>query len=163
MIRIKVNPNSDFVLKQLANTQLKAQFGLNVVAIQRGMQLMVSPNRQELVLPGDELLVLGTDDQIEKVRRKIESPSRDLDASKHISNYQLRHLKLEPVSPLIGKMIKASGIREEFESVIVGIEHQGQRILNPAADWFLSQGDLIWVVGKADRVEALSRMVQAPS
>ena len=147
LIRIKVNPNSDFVLKQLANTQLKAQFGLNVVAIQRGMQLMVSPNRQELVLPGDELLVLGTDDQIEKVRRKIESPSRDLDASKHISNYQLRHLKLEPGSPLIGKMIKASGIREEFESVIVGIEHQGQRILNPAADWFLSQGDLIWVVG----------------
>jgi CPA2 family monovalent cation:H+ antiporter-2 len=163
LIRIKVNPNSDFVLKPLANTQLKAQFGLNVVAIQRGMQLMVSPNRQELVLPGDELLVLGTDDQVEKVRKKIENPSRNLDASKHISNYQLRHLKLEVGSSLIGKMIKTSGIREDFESVIVGVEHQGQRILNPAADWLLSQGDLIWVVGKADQVEALSRIVQSPT
>ncbi len=160
LIRIKVNPNSDFVLKQLANTQLKARFGLNVVAIQRGMQLMVSPSRQELVLPGDELLVLGTDDQIEKVRKKIENPSRDLDASRHISGYQLKHLKLETGSPLIGKMIKASGIREDFESVIVGIEHQGQRILNPGADLLLSQGDLIWVVGKTDHVEALTRLSQ---
>ncbi len=160
LIRIKVDPNSDFVLKQLANTHLKARFGLNVVAIQRGMQLMVSPSRQELVLPGDELLVLGTDDQIEKVRKKIENPSRDLDRSQHISNYQLKHLKLEPESPLIGKMIKSSGIREEFEAVIVGIEHQGQRILNPAADLFLSQGDLIWVVGKNEHVEALGRLSQ---
>jgi CPA2 family monovalent cation:H+ antiporter-2 len=163
LIRIKVDPNSEFVLKQLANTHLKARFGLNVVAIQRGIELMVSPHRHELVLPGDELLVLGSDDQIEKVRSKIEAPSKSIDSSRHISNYQLKLLKIEKDSPLIAETIRTSRIREDFESVVVGVEHGGQRIFNPEAEFVLAQGDMIWVVGKIDQVEALSkRVIQTP-
>ncbi|NBU20629.1 sodium:proton antiporter, partial [bacterium] len=85
LVRIKIHPNSPFVLKHLHETNLRSQFGLNIVAIQRGENLLIAPGRNDLILPQDEILVLGMDDQIEKIRPSLESSPEGSEREEHIS------------------------------------------------------------------------------
>ena len=155
LVRIKIHPNSTFVLKQLHETNLRSQFGLNIVAIQRGEQLIIAPGRNDMILPQDEILVLGMDDQIERVRPQLEnSPDAKL-GEEHISGYELKQLRVEEDSVLVHRQIKDSGVRELCQGIIVGIERGSQRLLNPESDLTLLSGDIIWVVGRADHLEKL--------
>ncbi|MGE0631795.1 MAG: cation:proton antiporter regulatory subunit [Pseudobdellovibrionaceae bacterium] len=50
-------------------------------------------------------------------------------------------------SKYLGRSIRDSGIREEVKGLIVGIERNAQRILNPDSALTLQEGDLLWIVG----------------
>ena len=163
LVRIKIHPNSPFVLKQLHETNLRSQFGLNIVAIQRGENLLIAPGRNDLILPQDELLVLGMDDQIEKIRPQLESSPEDSPRKEHISGYELKQLRVEQGSPLVNQQIKDSGMREICHGIIVGVERGSQRLLNPESDLKLITGDIIWVVGRADNLEKLHTKTSPPS
>ena len=155
LVRIKIHPNSPFVLKHLHETNLRSQFGLNIVAIQRGENLLIAPGRNDLILPQDEILVLGMDDQIEKIRPSLESSPEGSEREEHISGYELKQLRVEEDSPLVNLQIKDSGMREICHGIIVGVERGSQRLLNPESDLRLISGDIIWVVGRADNLEKL--------
>ena len=155
LVRIKIHPNSPFVLKHLHETNLRSQFGLNIVAIQRGENLLIAPGRNDLILPQDEILVLGMDDQIEKIRPSLESSPEGSEREEHISGYELKQLRVEEDSPLVNLQIKDSGMREICHGIIVGVERGSQRLLNPESDLTLISGDIIWVVGRADNLEKL--------
>ena len=38
--------------------------------------------------------------------------------------------------------------------MIVGVEHNGRRILNPESSLILSKNDIIWVVGDKKKIKA---------
>ena len=40
-------------------------------------------------------------------------------------------------------------------ALVVGVERNGERILNPAADFRITAGDLLWIVGQRAKVQAL--------
>jgi trk system potassium uptake protein TrkA len=55
----------DFMLgKTLRELDIRRRFGVSVLAIKRGENLIVNPVGDEKVLPGDILLVLGTTEQL---------------------------------------------------------------------------------------------------
>jgi trk system potassium uptake protein TrkA len=55
----------DFMLgKTLRELDIRRRFGVSVLAIKRGENLIVNPIGDEKVLPGDILLVLGTTEQL---------------------------------------------------------------------------------------------------
>ena len=55
----------DFMLgKTLRDLDVRRRFGVSVLAIKRGENLIVNPMGDEKVLPGDILLVLGTTEQL---------------------------------------------------------------------------------------------------
>jgi len=55
----------DFMLgKTLRELDVRKRFGVSVLAIKRGENLIVNPMGDEKVLPGDILLVLGTTEQL---------------------------------------------------------------------------------------------------
>jgi trk system potassium uptake protein TrkA len=55
----------DFMLgKTLRDLDVRRRFGVSVLAIKRGENLIVNPVGDEKVLPGDILLVLGTTEQL---------------------------------------------------------------------------------------------------
>jgi trk system potassium uptake protein TrkA len=55
----------DFMLgKTLRELDIRKRFGVSVLAIKRGENLIVNPMGDEKVLPGDILLVLGTTEQL---------------------------------------------------------------------------------------------------
>jgi trk system potassium uptake protein len=58
-----VAPDS-LIQQTLAQTNLRARMGVTVLVIKRGDQLLVSPPAETIVLPGDVLLVLGSNEQL---------------------------------------------------------------------------------------------------
>jgi K+/H+ antiporter YhaU regulatory subunit KhtT len=82
-----------------------------------------------------------------------------------LSNFTLKPFLLRPGSPLVGKSIRDSHIRENASGLVVGLERLGQQILNPDPGTVMEVGDLLLVVGEVKRVKGLDAFysgVQAP-
>jgi CPA2 family monovalent cation:H+ antiporter-2 len=157
LVKLRVHPNATLSSKSLLETKLRDRFGINVVMIQRGERVIVAPRPDEKLLPQDDLLVLGTDDQLDQVRPLIEIPEPSGEFKPRTTDYEMRQIRLNPQSPLVGLTIRKSGIRENFEAMVVGIERNHKRTINPESDLTLQSGDTLWIVG--DRGQ-LSRLAQ---
>lgn len=151
LTEIEVSPASEFVGMNLMRAQLKEKFGVMVALIERGHTRLLAPGRETLILPGDRLSVIGTDEQIERARKALAEPLPDLvvDGS---PEYSLFSYSLRAPSPWVGKRIRDSGLREQVHGLIVGLERNGQRILNPDSGLELRSGDLLWIVGDPLRI-----------
>lgn len=155
LVKMEVHPNGPVVQKSLLDLELRTRYGINVVAIQRGLRKIVAPKPQEVILPGDTLIVLGTDEQVEILRESVAAP---LDWEKDFpetSQYELRHLYLQNSNFLIGQSIRESGLRERFHTIVVGIERNGQRSMNPDSDLKLLAHDILWIVGEKKNLDDL--------
>ncbi len=155
LVRIKVHPNSEVSGQKLVDTQFRSRFGLTVVAIQRGLKTVVAPGPETQIFPKDELLVLGTDEQIEAVKTAIEKPPGLGERFRNLESYQLKSVRLPESSALLGATIKDAGFRERYSCLVVGIEREDQRVLNPDSEWVLKSGDVLWVVGDAEKILTL--------
>jgi CPA2 family monovalent cation:H+ antiporter-2 len=125
---------------------VRVRFGLNIVAIQRGARVIVPPATSERLLPADELLVLGSDDQIDRFRALVETPSGDLGDGVPIADYALRKVQVEEGSEYLGKSIQNAGLRENLSGLVVGLERGASRSVNPDPASILQKGDVLWLV-----------------
>jgi len=76
-------PPADYIGKSLRDVDIRAEYGLNVIGIKRksksvgknGVECIVekvdiSPKAEDLIVSGDILVVLGTNDNIDKFKKK---------------------------------------------------------------------------------------------
>ncbi|CAM3253392.1 TrkA family potassium uptake protein [Vagococcus sp. PNs007] len=70
LAEIKVT-NPKFTNKNLLQLNFRQRFGLNIVGIRRNKQLIISPLAEELVEKGDCLLVIGADEDVERLDDKM--------------------------------------------------------------------------------------------
>jgi CPA2 family monovalent cation:H+ antiporter-2 len=159
LINIVVHPNATLVNRTLMESQLRGRFGINIVAIQRGMESIIAPKPSEVILPGDTLIMLGTDVQLDQARPELEIPLNIATMFPSNANYRLRHLRITPSSHMVNLSIRESGIRETYHAMIVGIERDSTRIINPDTDMQLLANDIIWVVGEVNMLSALFKDV----
>ncbi len=156
LVRIKVHPDSFIAGKKLIDAKFRATFGLSIVAIQRGSRAIVAPDAEQQVFPKDELLVLGTDEQVDRARVALERPPGLADRfSSSIEGYDLRLLEVKEGAALVGKTIRESGLREHYGVLVVGIERAGRRIMNPESDSVFHIRDSVWIVGDTKRLEKM--------
>lgn len=148
LVRMRVHPDSSVAGKPIHASALRKRLGLNVVVIQRGNRTWVAPSPDQMLFPQDELLVLGTDEQILNGQIEIEEP-RAIDPKQNgeITDYSLQKLWILPGHPLCGRTIRQAGIREEQGGIVVGIERGGKRVMNPDSDLALQEDDVLWIVG----------------
>jgi CPA2 family monovalent cation:H+ antiporter-2 len=58
------------------------------------------------------------------------------------------------------RTIRESGLREVANALIVGIERNGERILNPESTFRFESSDIVWVVGIPEQIDAFLRKQQ---
>lgn len=155
MVEFVVHPNSKLAGLSLMQAKLREQFGVTVALAHRGEANFIAPNRDWVIMPFDQLFVIGTDEQLEKVRNHLEQKSEDFENSTSHEFFGLRSLRLTVDSGLTGKAIQTSGIRDAISGVIVGIEREGKRILSPDSSVVLQSDDLLWVVGDIEKIKAI--------
>src|SRR5690606_36039865 len=100
---------------------------------------------KEIVFPDDTLLCFGSDEELDSLRTEINQIPSDESHVRGSLQYTLRQLDVSVDSPLVGKSIKQSGIREEFDTMVVGVERDGNRVQNPSSEFVLRAGDFLWV------------------
>lgn len=57
----------------LLELDIRARYGINIVAIKRGNQVIVSPLASEIIRKGDVLIVIGADEDIDRFESKVVS------------------------------------------------------------------------------------------
>lgn len=158
---VSVPVASVIAAKTLAELQLRERFGINVVCVERGEQLIVTPLPTERLLPGDRLLVFGDDADVVRFLKEaatvIEVNNID-SGGDDLSRYRVFVLTLDDNHQLVGKTIRASRLREDHGCLVVGIERFKERLKNPSSDLGLAVGDVLWIVGPTQKLEHLKQL-----
>ncbi|MBM6993677.1 MAG: cation:proton antiporter [Prevotella sp.] len=142
--------------KTLLQLRFRNRFGVHVSSVLRGIQRMNIPNGETIVFPGDRLQVIGNDEQLQLFAKALKGELVPEDDHIEDREMKLQKLKLTGQCPFIGKTLKESGIRDDYNCMVVGIE-EGQRnltIINPAH--LFKEGDIIWVVGEQLSLQQLA-------
>jgi CPA2 family monovalent cation:H+ antiporter-2 len=155
LVKLVVNPTSKIAGLTLLEAALRRDHGINVIALRRGDLVIPMPESTEILYPCDELLVLGTDEQIESVRPELENPSHDGHPHEDLAEYDMQVLRITEHSPLSGHTLLSSRLREEHGCLVVGVEREALRNMNPPPDFRIRAGDLLWIVGERHRLRAL--------
>jgi TrkA domain protein len=61
---LKVDPESPLANRTIRDSDVKDTFGVTIIGIQRGKDIIGSPTAEQMILPGDLLMVVGRRDQI---------------------------------------------------------------------------------------------------
>ncbi len=149
-----IPPEASYVGKPLHELALRERYGVTVALIERGRKRLTAPGRFEQLMPADRIFVIGTDEQLEKFRDFIHPTEAKANGGVETDAFALEQLHLQVGSPYIDKNIRLSGLREATDGLVVGIERQGQRILNPDSSLVLQAGDVLWIVGNRSKILA---------
>ncbi len=151
MAEFDIAKESNLAGKTLQELSIREQFGINIASIRRGDVLINIPIRTERLFPGDEISVIGTDDQVKEFKlyldkNEIDAPEEDEQADIILQKLELKN------RVCIGKSIRESQIREKTHGIIVGIERNGKRILNPESHLVLEESDVLWIAGERKKI-----------
>lgn len=151
-----IPPESPVIGQTLMQLSWREQYGVNVASIERGKRTIYAPTRTEMIYPHDKIAVIGTDVQLEKFRAVAESETVQEDGMIAREDITLNKLIIdEHTTELRGKTIRASGIREMVNGLVVGIERDGERILNPDSTTIFEWDDVVWIVGDRKQLQKL--------
>lgn len=151
MAEFDIARESNLAGKTLEELSIREQFGINIASIRRGDVLINIPIRTERLFPGDEISVIGTDDQVKEFKMYLDKNEIDVPEEVEQSDIILQKLELKN-RVCIGKSIRESGIREKTHGIIVGIERNGKRILNPESHLILEDSDILWIAGEKKKI-----------
>lgn len=150
---IIVSADSVYVAKNLKDSKIKENYGVTIAMIERGSHKILAPRFTDLLLPSDKLFVIGTDQQIQILRQKLEVKN-SFSLEDGVDSYKLKSFYLNDDSPFKKKSIRECGLREAVDGLIVGLERNGERILSPDSTIVLQTGDLIWIVGDSSKISS---------
>jgi CPA2 family monovalent cation:H+ antiporter-2 len=156
-MELTVSDNTQVVGKTLQDLQIRQIYNINIVAIQRGHELIAPPRGEQVLHAHDRLVVLGNDDEIDAFKTIITTESDMRHSHNLLNNFVLKPIMLEINSPLIGQTIRDSQIRERAHGLVVGLERAGKEILNPDPATILRVGDLLLMVGESPLLKSLAR------
>lgn len=152
LVEVEVGEKSSFANKALGECQIRQLYGVNIVAICHGSRIIPAPRGEEKIMPHDKLIVLGNDEQIDAFKKQIEIVAYDARPDSFLDNFSLKAYLIEPNSGLIGRTIRDSSIREYVNGMVVGLERDNTRTLNPSPDTVIKVDDLLIVVGEIDKL-----------
>lgn len=153
MADFEIAKESNLAGKTLEELKIREQFGINIAAIKRGEITINIPIRSERLFPGDEINIIGTDEQVKLFKNYLDKHEIDAPVTAVKEDIILQQLELKN-RVCIGKSIRESQIREKTHGIIVGIERNGKRILNPESHWILESDDILWIAGDRKKINA---------
>lgn len=157
MIDLEVNPHAEYIGKTLAELAWREHFGINIAYIKRGDNLIYAPNRYNRLLPFDNVGIIATDEQMQKFKPVFEEAGSVEINDNGNEDIILQKMVVDESNRLKGHTIRGSGIRERTNGLVVGIERNEERILNPDSDTKFEWGDIIWIVGERKKIQELNK------
>ena len=134
--------------KTLAQLKLGNRFGVHVSSILRGSHRINIPDGNMMLFVGDKLQAIGNDEQLNIMNAAMQAELLPEDADIEHREMKLQKLVITADSPLVGKTLKESNVRQRYNLMVVGVE-EGQKnltMINPNRRFEV--GDIVWVVGE---------------
>lgn len=157
IVDLEVPQQAVYIGKSLFELAWREKFGINIAYIRRGDRLIPAPGRNNKLLPFDHIGVIGTDEQLQVFMPVFEERDQIIASTMNIADVMLQKLVVDEYNRLKGQSIRSSGIRERTNGLVVGIERNNERILNPESTTVFEWGDVVWIVGERRKISQLSK------
>jgi CPA2 family monovalent cation:H+ antiporter-2 len=156
MIDMEVNPQAEYIGKTLVELAWREKYGINIAYIKRGEKLIYAPGRNNRLLPFDHVGIIATDDQMQTFRPVFDAIETVEKTKEHLDDIVLQKIVVDEHNKLKGLSIRGSHIRERTNGLVVGIERDKERILNPDSTTNFEWGDVVWIVGERKKIHRLN-------
>ena len=151
-----ISPNAGYIGQRLEALEWREQYGINIARIERGNQILDVPSKNERLFPYDRISVIATDEQLQTFRTIVERTLDSIEFPVSQKEVSLHKIIVDNHNHLKGKTIRNSNIREMTSGLVVGIERNSNRILNPDSSTQFEWEDVVWIVGDKKRILALN-------
>ncbi|MCI6687095.1 MAG: cation:proton antiporter [Prevotella sp.] len=155
---IEIPENSTWAGLCLADLRLSNRFGIHVSSILRGHRRINIPGGGDIVFPGDKLQVIGSDSQLAAAHAAVAGDIEPDDPDIEKREMRLSQIVIDNHSPFVGKTLPETGLRSEFNCMVVGREEGKENLSMVGPTYKFRLGDILWIVGEED---ALKRVQEA--
>lgn len=148
---VVISPDFELAGKTLREMPFRRHSDVNILKIKRGNKSIVIPSGNERIMPGDRLLAVGTEKQLERFRAIMEEYSAPLPVTNE-EEFCVESLTLGNDSPLTGRTLKDLDMRRSA-CMVVSVLRNRKQTTNPEADFRFEAGDIVWLAGEKSAVE----------
>ncbi|MDL2257493.1 cation:proton antiporter, partial [Bacteroidales bacterium OttesenSCG-928-I14] len=157
LVDLGVSQEAEYVGNSIESLPWREDYGINIVYIKRGENLIYAPGPDERLLPFDHIGIIASDDDLEKFMPVFDKKVNIKHIDSDVEDIVIEKLCIDVESPLNGKEIKESGIREMSNGLVVGIERGDEQFMNPGPNTVLQTNDIVWIVGERKELQLLHR------
>lgn len=152
---IEIPENSTWSGLCLADLRLSNRFGIHVSSILRGHRRINIPGGDDIVFPGDKLQVIGSDSQLAAAHAALAVDIEPDDPDIEKREMRLSQIIIDKHSPFVGKTLPETGLRSEFNCMVVGREEGKENLSMVGATYKMRLGDILWIVGEDEALRQL--------
>lgn len=150
--KLEVSADSSYIGLMLKEIPIRDESGANIVKITRGSHVILIPDGEQKVYPGDELLTVGTEEQLAALREMFKA---SIDAQpEDQSDFDVETVEVKDDSYLNGVSLKSLDIRKS-NCMVISVLRGDNMIINPRAEFVFASGDVVWIAGDTASVEYL--------
>ena len=150
--QVTVSQNSMHMGKQLKDIPIRSKYGVNIIKITRGNKIINIPSANDYLYPGDQILVVGTENQIKSFMSALEA-SKEEETPRNKDATKVQQAVLTADSLLTNKSLKMVDMRNSG-CMLIGIERGGEAFMNPSPDFIMIEGDTVWIIGEENAVKS---------
>jgi len=155
---VLVLPSSRLVGKSLSESDLHAQFELNVLGIIREGEVdEIIPDAEERIRANDLLIVEGSLDRLLRIKEdaslKIKADFELNDDLLESGEVELFEVLVMKDSSLTGHTLATLQFRQTYDLTVLAINRHGETFFNKLSDVVLKFGDVLLVQGRRKRIE----------
>lgn len=174
LFRIKVNPKSPVIGKNVVELDIRKKYGLNVLEVRRISQsqsrFLKSVNQKlatDTTLQSEDVIyVMGDFDRIHQIAQELdlyiidshttEESGKNKENSLDFYDIGIAEILLMPNSRLINQSVKDAGFRDKYNLNVLGIRRKKEYILHDIKDEKIHSGDVLLVQGTWNDITRLS-------
>ena len=151
---VDVPENSAFAGKALKELNIRNVTGANIVRIIRGGININIPGGNHRLYPGDRIILAGSDTDVAAFQKMLETSLAHIEQDDSINtSIVLDNFTVNADSPLCGKSIIRSGIREKGNCIVMGLVRPSEDFYtNPDPNLVIQADDIIIVAGEKQKM-----------
>jgi di/tricarboxylate transporter len=161
LLTFSVPEKSPLAGRSLRENRLREVLGLDVWAIRRAGETRMMPGPDEMLEPGDALLVQGTREDLDMPRalQQLEIEAHPITTLDMLQSAEvgIAELVLSPESTLVGRTLRDLDFRERHGVTVLAAWRAGEAHRTELRDWELRFGDAILVQGPREKLRLLAR------
>ncbi len=151
---VEVSANSAFAGKALKDLGIRGKTGANIVRIIRGGININIPGGNHRLYPGDRVILAGSDTDVAAFQKMLETSLSNTDTDNNNTSIILDNFTIKADSPLCGKSIINSSIREKGNCIVMGlIRPLDDFYTNPDPNIIIQEDDIIIVAGEKQKMQ----------
>ena len=148
-----VGPECPFIGDRLRDLDLRSNYGVNLVNIQRGSKRYPVPSGDIRIFPNDVLGVIGTEDQIQRMLPLVEAQSDHIESPN--LDVKFIHFAIGENSPIVGAQLENARLREDYGALLVAVQRGDDNYITLTPDLTFKAGDILWIVGDPKQLASL--------